>query len=652
MRSLFLPIARCLPLLAALVLLPASASAYGIATVDESLKGTIIRWATPNITYYVDAAGTNGLTAAQSQSCMDGAFADWQAVDCSALTFTRGGTTTNKNVLPMSSGYPLYENGKVELVWINDSSWTFGQQVLGVTMVNGSWSVSGRITEGDIAFNGKDYTWNLTGTIGYWNNDMDCKSVVIHEIGHLFGLQHVLGSYAYNDPPTMLPAVDPDGRSATLSPDDEMGACFLYPVSSYYTCTKNSECPKVVGHSGQDEVEIGQIYCQSGYCQGGGGVAPNSVELGGTCRSSSDCVSGTSCTTLTSGVLICTRGCTAANDDCPDGYHCDTPNAANAVAVCVPGNKKKAIGETCSTSYECGTGFCHAAPDGSSKTCRQSCPKTAPNCPTGQTCWATSYSTMGGCYPADEVPTTLLKLGAECSYSAQCASGLCYSEPGDTVRCRQKCDVASPSCYANYRCKDIGNLGACIPNDGLKDDGTECEADAECRNQACMELPSTGKSYCRTTCELTTWICVWGWSCVAYGSSEIGACMPSVDRKATGTACTSDDECTSLMCRDYGEAGKFCTQNCVDGWCPNDWGCVKGDAWGDVCAPRGSIPLPPADNGSGLEDVGQAGEDTGTVPNPSGGGNGCVAGSLPGAASSLAPFLLLMAFAALRRRRS
>ena len=652
-------------------LAPASAAAFGIETTGDTLKGNIVRWASPTISYYLDAAGTNGLTAAQSQQCMNSAFADWAAVDCTALRFTNLGTTTNKQVLPMSTSYNTYENGKNELVWINDSKWTFGQQVLGVTMVNGSWNWSGSITEGDIAFNGRDYKWNLTGTIGYFNNDMDCKSVIIHEIGHLFGLQHVLSGASVTDPPTMAPAVDPNGKSATLSRDDQLGACFLYPVSSYYTCTKNSECPKVVGHnSSGDEIEVGQIYCQNTYCQGGGGVAPNTVELGGTCLKATDCVSGLACDTLSSGVMMCSRACVLTSDDCPDGFHCEVPLGTGATTpICVPGSKKKVAGDACASSYECSTNFCNPAPDGSGMTCRVACTVGGPACPDGQACWASAYSSAGGCYPSSIVPQPKKVLGAECAAQGECESGLCYAAPNDVARCLRPCDIASPVCYVGYYCMDMGNgSGACAPGDGKKAAGLECAGNAECSSQWCVGLVTDGKSWCRTSCDLTTWVCDTGFACVSFGSTDFGVCMPSNGKKAAGESCTANSDCISTMCRDFGTAGSMCTQNCVGGTCPNDWHCYTGDAWGPLCAPPGFDPQPASDPGTTEEDrgtpidedvvqptqeLGPGDEDSGYVaPQPVKSRKGCTAGAAPaGVVPALMPLLLAFGAMLARRRR-
>lgn len=612
-------LARLGSILVVVVLLagmPGIATAYGVATSSDTLKGNVTRWAVPEISYYLDAAGTNGLGASQAQQCMKDSFNDWQNVDCTALRFTYEGTTTNRKVLPMSSGTTLNENGRNELVWINDRSWTFGAQVLGVTMGNGSWNYSGIITESDIAFNGFNYNWNDDGYIGYWGNDMDCKSVVIHEIGHMFGLQHVLSNASQSDPPTMAPSVDPEGRSASLSRDDQLGACFLYPETEYYECGRSIECPKVIGRrvvdNASQEYEVGQIACSGGYCQGGGGVAPDSVDLGGTCRVDKDCVAGATCRLISSISRMCTRPCSTASDDCPDGFHCDVP-AGDTEALCMTGSKKKGFGETCATTYECAAGLCFSAPDYSGKTCRQSCPKDSMACPAGQICWANSFSSTGGCYPADQVSTAIRDVGAECALPSECKSGICYGEPGDVSRCRTWCGAGNPACETGYACRDLGTYGACVPADNRKDDGATCVAAEECRSQACVRLVTAGASYCRTSCDLQTWQCATGTSCVSYGSASTGVCMPSDGRKATGEACTANEDCISTMCVDFGAAGRLCTQNCVDGWCPNDGQCRTGDAWGDLCAPPENVPVEEDKGGASGDDVPQVEDQGGTV---------------------------------------
>jgi MYXO-CTERM domain-containing protein len=603
--------ARLLAILAVPLLLtmagPRPAEAFSITL--NYWKTQVVRWDTPNLTYYLDEGGIAGVTAGEDVRVINESFQEWTNLPCTSLRFTYLGPTTTKSVLPITRR----ADGKNQFVWITDSKWTFGSSVLGVTLP--LYGSDGRIVEADIAMNGYSQKWTTTGKISW--NTQDVKSVAIHEIGHFFGLMHVLYGYNQWDPPTMAPAVDPSGKTATLHADDEKGACFLYPLEGeYYMCSSKTDCPTIVDHDRNgDEYYSGQLDCVNGYCKGLSGVSPGSVEFGGICRTTTDCQSPTQCVALTS-VQMCSTTCSPATEDCPEGFRCAT-GLSIAGDWCIPGSKKKEIGEPCLTSSECITSFCYPAPDGSSMSCRSVCNKdSGPGCPDGQTCWTSAYSAIGGCYPTQEVPVVLKPLDADCKYDSDCKSGLCWSVQGISLRCRKVCDPTAPACYAGYVCIQA-NEGrhACVPPEDVpevpktrKADGEACTEGAECASGRCVAVPSTDNAYCRTPCNLTDWTCSWGTSCVSYGSTTEGACMPSVDRTELGGACGTANDCTTLLCMAFDDS-TYCTQNCVDGWCPNDMECVDGGDAGFVCRfPAATEP---------------GGEDTG--PQPIVVGTGCSA---------------------------
>lgn len=564
------------------VLSSARAEAFSIALTPYN---NVVRWATSNLTYYLDPEGAPDIKDGSDIAAIKASFDDWQAVDCSALTFQFLGNTSNKSVIPITGN----TNGKNELVFITNSSWTFGQYVLGVT--SPLYYYDGKIFEADIAFNGYLVSWTTKGD--YWK--VDVKSVAIHEIGHFFGLQHVLYGYDPNDPPTMAPAVDPNGKTATLHADDKAGACFLYPKSGYYTCTSDSQCPYVVDtYSNGDEYYSKKLTCKNGYCSGVSGVSPGSVDFGGTCNIASDCKSPNSCETLDSGIKVCTTTCDPFNDKCPDGYHCAKVYVSNKY-LCTPGSKKKAEGEPCSNSYECATSFCFSAPDGSGMTCRLACNKNSPSCPAGQACWAPSYSTVGACFPEDMVPVQKKSLGSVCSNDAECQSGLCFGEAGSQPLCRKPCTVAAQDCYSGYYCADVGaGRGACLPGSPppkKKADGESCTSHEDCESNWCVTFIGTNLSYCRRACNLSDWLCPAGTTCVSYGSTEYGVCMPDVNKSKTGEACASGFECVTGICWQPQNGPSYCTQNCISGWCPQGMTCQDGGYFGMICVlPEGVEP--------------------------------------------------------------
>lgn len=573
---------RVTALLSAL-LLPVLAWAFSISLTPYN---NVVRWDHANLTYYLDPNGAPDISDGSDITAMHASFDDWEAVGCSALAFQFLGNTSNKSVIPITG----QTNGKNELVFITNSAWTFGQYVLGVT--SPLYYYDGKIFEADIAFNGYLQSWTTKGD--YWK--VDVKSVVIHEIGHFFGLQHVLYGYDPNDPPTMAPAADPYGKTATLHADDQAGACFLYPASGYYTCTSDAQCPYVVdNYQNGDEYYSNKLKCQNGYCSGIAGVSPGSVEFGGTCNLTSDCKSPNSCETLDSGVKVCTLPCDPYDDKCPDGYHCAKLYSSSKY-LCTPGTKKKAEGEPCSNSFECATSFCFSTPDGSGMFCRLACNKNSPSsCPAGQACWAPSYSTTGGCFPEDQVPVQKKSLGSLCSNDAECQSDLCFAEPGGQALCRKACTVAAQDCYSGYYCADVGGgRGACLPGTlppQKKADGDSCKAHEDCQSNWCVQLIGTNQSYCRQACNLEDWICPWGTACVSYGSPEFGVCMPDLNKSRTGESCTNGLECVTGICWTGESGSSYCTQNCIQGWCPDNMVCKDGGYFGNLCTlPEGTTP--------------------------------------------------------------
>ncbi|HOI11300.1 MAG TPA: MYXO-CTERM sorting domain-containing protein, partial [Myxococcota bacterium] len=81
-------------------------------------------------------------------------------------------------------------------------------------------------------------------------------------------------------------------------------------------------------------------------------------------------------------------------------------------------------------------------------------------------------------------------------------------------------------------------------------------------------------------------------------------------RLGTGEACVADGQCTTYRCGVFA-SGWFCTQHCVDDWCPEGLVCVDHEL-GRVCAP----PSPGTpDEPAGMQDAAVT-DDTGAPPGP------------------------------------
>lgn len=98
--------------------------------------------------------------------------------------------------------------------WV-EKNWEYSKQVLALTQC---WfnNQTNRFLDCDIAVNGQDYSWD---DLGQESGNVDLRSTLTHEIGHLWGLDH-------SDVPaaTMYAYYDPRSNAADLDYDDINGA--------------------------------------------------------------------------------------------------------------------------------------------------------------------------------------------------------------------------------------------------------------------------------------------------------------------------------------------------------------------------------------------------------------------------------------------
>lgn len=620
--------------------LPMQTLAFSIQNpyFDYSFK-YVSRWPVSDLTYYIDsrAVDGSGITATESQNIMKATFKAWQDIDCSALTFTMLGNSSSQDVLPIT----MKENGKNELVWVSGSTecqkWQFGESALGVTLPMQDYS-TGQITEADIAFNNCNYRGKWVedaSRMSDWD-DISFTGVSVHEIGHFFGQQHSWledaerGSWDDPNQPTMAPYISPYGYSDSLEDDDKRGACFLYPDPDYYAgnkgfykCTRDSECPRMVSRddNGNEVYDYknftgGRLKCSGGYCMGVYGSSPGASLLGVFCTSGIQC-NGGYCMDLGDGYDRCTKVCNVGNDTCASGYHCeDTGNGQ----FCMQGQVSGTIGARCTLNSDCDSKLCFTALD-ETRTCRKKC-YTDSGCASDEYCWL--KGSYGGCF---KKPVQDLKVGDACTGNDQCESGLCKAGTDMAFKCRQACEAAG-TCPDGFFCNVI--IGACMPGDEIipptdpKEEGAECLSDDECRSGLCFAVNAADTHYCRVECDLADWFCpTEGTACVGYDVVDSGVCMPVDDRGVTGDECTARTDCVSGICLGTSrDEPLYCSQECVEDWCPEGFSCRDAGSLGRVCVKSGGT---------------EPGEEDET-------GGGCSAGSLGtgGAGTGAAGLLLLL----------
>lgn len=153
-------------------------------------------------------------------------FAAWEEVPISFASFRNRGvgnlevsTTDGKNVIVYdrsASNFPERGGGGV------------------IAFARMNWDVQGHITDVDIVFNGRDYSYSV-GNPDQEGGLVDMQDVLVHEIGHLLGLAHSLLAGDRTVRPSMYPFYF--GEERTLTTDDRAGVSALYPSTEAITST-------------------------------------------------------------------------------------------------------------------------------------------------------------------------------------------------------------------------------------------------------------------------------------------------------------------------------------------------------------------------------------------------------------------------------
>ncbi len=186
-----------------------------------------LRWYTerPAYTWTLSTVEPEETDWAGIQALLETAFDAWIDTACGVVPeFTFAGTTDVTAATPPTSLVDTPDNVvvfiKSRTQWQqsgNQSSW------LAITKIANN-SVNGEIVDADIEINDGMYTFHY-GDDAPPSGQIDFKSMIVHEAGHFFGLDHSLDSsatmyatYAGGDPT----------EARSLETDDVDGICALY----------------------------------------------------------------------------------------------------------------------------------------------------------------------------------------------------------------------------------------------------------------------------------------------------------------------------------------------------------------------------------------------------------------------------------------
>ncbi len=266
---------RLLPLLLVLAGIPAQgegplyvggpASVSGGAVTGTPVEGKPFRWnpAQFPLTYWTDQGGVGSMTKTQSDNLVQQAFQAWANVPTVSITFNKagdlGGNVTAANAQAVIDavnncstlpGNPAGGIAMPRTIIFDDSSGSI-MQALGEDQN----SILGFADAVCFSGDGTDNFFNrgyavLNGKgINSLNADTELKPVMIHEFGHMIGLDHsqvnlnclTSGCSSLSDDmkgvPTMFPILIDGSAMSTPAADDIAGVSALYPTAAFATTT-------------------------------------------------------------------------------------------------------------------------------------------------------------------------------------------------------------------------------------------------------------------------------------------------------------------------------------------------------------------------------------------------------------------------------
>lgn len=239
----------CVASVAALMLLPASASAFEQTKTcnyernsdyecgpGESPKG--VHWGRRCVQYKVNVRGSAGiptgpdgqLTEALLTNIVE-SFDIWNRADCSNFRMEYAGLTT-QDLADFDSEGGIAGNENT-ITWLDD--WPYDRSAYALTSVTFD-ARNGRIQDADIELNDDVYQFTDDDN----NIIVDVRNTMTHEVGHLLGLDHS----NERDATMFFSAAEGETKKRSLEQDDVDGLCTIYPDGEgELSCTRDEAAP-------------------------------------------------------------------------------------------------------------------------------------------------------------------------------------------------------------------------------------------------------------------------------------------------------------------------------------------------------------------------------------------------------------------------
>jgi len=250
---------------AAAVLALAGGPAHAGGPLVYADNGTIVEWATTggnvNVVLTLDQAEPRPgnpalglLTKPEADQLVANVLSVWNGVSQSTVNMTISPTSLTQNVTEINYQtflLPPLPKGFNPVVYdydgaIIDSLYGIGMrnQILGfaspIYFVDSGTNhpQAGNIIEGQVVLNGRMLDGVNTGATNPEVVPGEFESVIVHELGHMLGLDHSqinLLDPTNDDEPTMFPMFKGGTAMRSLAPDDVAWISYLYPSSQYST---------------------------------------------------------------------------------------------------------------------------------------------------------------------------------------------------------------------------------------------------------------------------------------------------------------------------------------------------------------------------------------------------------------------------------
>jgi MYXO-CTERM domain-containing protein len=171
--------------------------------------------------------GTSSLTSDEWDDVINRAFFAWTAVDCGG---GKHPSLSLEELRPVTCAKSEFKSSgpNVNVVYFEDSGWSGKDMDSTYATTKTHFDQSGEIMDADIAINSARFDL-LTGNDT--SGGADLLSILTHEVGHFYGLDHS------NEPgAVMYWSLAPGEVRRKLSADDIAGICTLYPPDRDAAC--------------------------------------------------------------------------------------------------------------------------------------------------------------------------------------------------------------------------------------------------------------------------------------------------------------------------------------------------------------------------------------------------------------------------------